>query len=367
MKKLLSVILMILMVIGNYVPAYAKESVSCAIEIEINGGGIAHIEGIEGDTLNETINIPSNPGKVTYEFAEKGVGNYFYKIKQIPGNNPDITYDDSEYIVGLYVYYDNDQLVCLVEVKKDDEAGKPMSICFENIKQEEETKEITRTIYYKEYDKNGNEVVKSKIQKVTLKRTKTINPDGTISYGDWEIVSGDRSSVKSPDHPKKDSEGWLPDRDIGEWVIDLTDPKDIEEWVFYTKSTSPSKKTYYVRFESGLSGKSDGKGNEEGKEYGSFPKGGNGITPNEGYKFTGKYSYVILDDDGNIIKKGMTDDPTSIEVIGNIIFTPIYEKINPLFPVPDTSDLNNSKLFISLLGLSAIIIIIAGYLRIKRK
>ena len=128
-----------------------------------------------------------------------------------------------------------------------------------------------------------------------------------------------------------------------------------------------SKKTYYVRFESGLWGKSDGKGNEEGKEYGSFPKGGNGITPNEGYKFTGKYSYVILDDDGNIIKEGMTDDPTSIEIIGNIIFTPIYEKINPLFPVPDTSDLNNSKMFISLLVLSALMIIIVGYLRIKRK
>ena len=73
-------------------------------------------------------------------------------------------------------------------------------------------------------------------------------------------------------------------------------------------------------------GKSDGKGNETGKPYGSNPKGGNGVTPDSGYKFTGFYTYVITKPDGTT-ETGRTDNPASVVVTGDIVFTPEYQKV----------------------------------------
>lgn len=55
--------------------------------------------------------------------------------------------------------------------------------------------------------------------------------------------------------------------------------------------------------------------------------GGNNVTPNQGYKFTGDYSYIITDKNGNIIETGVTNEPTNLKIIGNIEFTPVYEKL----------------------------------------
>ena len=83
------------------------------------------------------------------------------------------------------------------------------------------------------------------------------------------------------------------------------------------------KEIYKVIFENGKHGKSNG--GTEDKEYGSKPQD-NTVKASKGYKFTGKYTYVITDKDGNVIERGTTDDPSSIIVIGNIVFTPLYEK-----------------------------------------
>ena len=82
------------------------------------------------------------------------------------------------------------------------------------------------------------------------------------------------------------------------------------------------KTAYTVIYEDGAHGKSNG--GKTTKYYGDKPQS-NTVTAEEGYKFTGRYDYVITDNDGNVISKGTTTDPESITVIGNIVFTPIYE------------------------------------------
>lgn len=105
---------------------------------------------------------------------------------------------------------------------------------------ETETKVITRTIYYREYDENGNEVFVPVVQNVTLKKTKTIRHDGKVlDEGKWEIVS-DPSEYGYVVSGTKD--GWKYDRNVVlGWDdpdnpnrIDLDDPKDQVEYVFYT-------------------------------------------------------------------------------------------------------------------------------------
>ena len=89
-----------------------------------------------------------------------------------------------------------------------------------------------------------------------------------------------------------------------------------DEYVVYVK------KSYKVTYEDGDHGKSTG--GSETKKYGDTPQD-NTVKASEGYKFTGQYTYVITDENGNVIKSGKTNDPKSIKVIGNIVFTPIYE------------------------------------------
>lgn len=179
----------------------------------------------------------------------------------------------------------------------------------------EETKTITRTITYTEYTPDGKKVAKTVTQKVTLRRTiRTNDRTGDKTYGNWEIKSGDTSSVKSPG-----KKGWTPDMtSVPEWEVNLKNPKDEVIHVIYTP------KKYTVIFEDGDHGSSSG--GSKDKKYGEYPQD-NKVTPNEGYRFTGKYSYVITDEDGNIIKTGTTSNPKSIKVIGDIVFTPKYEKI----------------------------------------
>ncbi|MBO4235781.1 MAG: LPXTG cell wall anchor domain-containing protein [Firmicutes bacterium] len=109
--------------------------------------------------------------------------------------------------------------------------------------EEYEYRTFTRIITYTEYTPDGKEVSKTVIQTVTIKRKITTNPDGTQEIGKWEIIDGDTSSKKSPDHAKKNEEGWKPDIDeVGEWEIDLENPpKDGYQEIVHVVYT-PDKK-----------------------------------------------------------------------------------------------------------------------------
>ena len=322
MKRFLSILIVIMMMIGSCVPALAEDMVSAAMIIRMPGGGTV---AIEGEDLGEVLKIPAEAGEITYEFAPHKVGSYYYKVTQILGSDPTIVYDETEYTVCLYAYYDNGELVASIIAQKGDEKTKPKEIAFYNLT--EETITITRTIYYDEYVEDGKEVAKEVVQKATLKRTGSYEaveedepgaPDdgygsrsdkdseaiGTATSGDWgistasasgmadkpiltlknpvsfvakdelvfsqwEIVSADTSAVKSPDHPKKDSEGWTPNiEEVPEWSIDWDNPHDEAVYVIYTPkkgSDTPDKPSGHGK--SNTSGRSSGdKGPKTGDE-----------------------------------------------------------------------------------------------------
>lgn len=105
---------------------------------------------------------------------------------------------------------------------------------------------VTRTIHYREYDKNGDVVYKDVVQTVTLQRTYYETKSGTRvegTEGPWSIVSPaeDYGAVETRDHPQN---GWNFDRaSVPAWddpanpnALDLEDPHDTEEWVFYSRT-----------------------------------------------------------------------------------------------------------------------------------
>ena len=270
MKRFLSVLLIMMVVIGSYAPAFAADMVSAAIIIHVPGGGTV---AIEGDDLGEILKVPQETGEVTFEFEPHGIGRYYYKVSQIAGSDPNIIYDETEYTVGLYVTNENDRLVSTVVVQKNDEEEKPEEICFYNIT--EETMTITRTIHFEEIVTDGRDVTKEVVQTALLKRSgnyvknqeeeqaegekqaqggniitlastksqpiltlKGAEPRKEtyqMTYSKWEFVEGDTSPVKVPDHPKKEIEGWVPDKEeIEEWIIDLDKPHNEVIYVIYT-------------------------------------------------------------------------------------------------------------------------------------
>lgn len=93
-----------------------------------------------------------------------------------------------------------------------------------------------------------------------------------------------------------------------------------------TAKYNPNVKGFTVTYLDGDHGKSDGKGNQKNVPVGKNVKGGNTVTPDKGYAFTGKYTYTITQPDGTVIT-GETDDPKSVYVTGDVVFTPIYKKL----------------------------------------
>ena len=178
----------------------------------------------------------------------------------------------------------------------------------------------TRTIHYTYLTKDGKKVTGDTTQTAVLHRhAKSVDPKTgeVLQWSDWEPATF--PAVKSPDD-KVNGKIWFTDDSAGEQTV--TKPGRVPDLhIVYQKLP------YTVKYLNGLHGKSDGKGDQKGVPYGDMVKGGNSVTPNSGYKFTGKYTYVIKDRDGNIIKTGETDDPKSVEVIGNVEFTPIYKKL----------------------------------------
>lgn len=92
---------------------------------------------------------------------------------------------------------------------------------------------------------------------------------------------------------------------------------------------------YWVKYEDGDHGKSDRLGNESRLEIGYIHMGGNTVTPDPGYKFTGEYTFVVTDLDGKIIRTGTISEAdlleNGFEIDGNVTFTPVYKKV-PVYP-----------------------------------
>lgn len=175
----------------------------------------------------------------------------------------------------------------------------------------------TRKIHYTYVTKIGKKVTGDVTQTVDIyKHAKKVDPKTgeVLEWGDWEPTKF--PALKNPDD-KVDGMIWFTDDAAGEQVV--TKPgKQADVHVVYEKIP------YTVTYLDGDHGESDGKGDQSGEDYGKHVKGGNGVNPAKGYHFTGKYSYVITDHNGNVIQTGETDDPKSLDIIGNIKFTPIY-------------------------------------------
>lgn len=196
-------------------------------------------EGSSGGKKNVTIT-----GAGSVEFGEIKftlAGTYEYTIKEQTAGADGYTYDTAIYTLRYQITEADGVLSKTRTILKNGQATDAMKAVFVNeyTKTETETRTITRTIYYKEYDENGNEVSTPVEQPVTLVRTKTTNPDGTVTYGPWEISGDGAPGVDSPPYP-----GWTPDKGtVPPWDIDLTDPKDETILVVYTPGSSTETET----------------------------------------------------------------------------------------------------------------------------
>ncbi len=109
------------------------------------------------------------------------------------------------------------------------------------------------------------------------------------------------------------------DNGDGTWSYELTDVQDP------TTIDVQWKRTFTVTFEDGDNGTVEG-GDQTDVPEGDYPEGGAAVTPDKGWEFTGTYTYVITKPDGTT-ETGETDDPTTIPVTGDIVFTPKYDPI----------------------------------------
>ena len=161
-------------------------------------------------------------------------------------------------------------------------------------------------------DEDGNPLVSE--ETLYFHREGIVDPDtGEITWPNWEPQTFE-------DWESPDVEGYTPHKDGSEGETVTPEDGDKEDQIVYKRDT------YTVIYTNGSNGKSDGKGDETGVPYGDSVKGGNTVTPDEGYEFTGKYTYTITQKDGTVIT-GETDDPTSVVVTGDVVFTPLYKKL----------------------------------------
>ena len=166
------------------------------------------------------------------------------------------------------------------------------------------------------------------VQEVEVTRKGTVNPKtGAVTWGDWQ-----EGEVPSKDSPEADQPNYKPDQETVDAAKGTPEKQPEDVVVRY-------KRTFTVTYLHGDHGKSDGKGDEKdvpyGDNVGDNTDGENTVTPDSGWRFTGKYTYVITKPDGTT-ETGETDDPTSVVVTGDVVFTPIYEEIPPTPPTPPT-------------------------------
>lgn len=154
-----------------------------------------------------------------------------------------------------------------------------------------------------------------------------------------------------------------------------------------------NERAYWVRYLDGSHGKSDhgvngdGMSNQESVRYGEvhIPSIQNTVTPHDGYQFTGKYTYVIYNDDGTVQKTGTISveeiNNGMLIVTGNIELTPIYKPVPTPHPtktppsggggsgwwVPYTGDMTHLALYTGIFGGSILLILILLLYRRKQK
>jgi len=229
--------LALLMSFGTSVRADG-DSVSYSIDVEVNGETIISITPGSGSPAypNPTMTVVDSAALV---FSFNAPGDYSYTVKQA-GTDPSIIYDDTEYLIQFHIELNaGGTLEGTVSLSKTGSSFKEVKIQFGNSKVEEETTTIIRTIIYKEFDENGKEIFIRVEQPVVIKRTKTTDPDGNVSFGPWEMVGGGAPAVDSPPYP-----GWTPDKDqVPTWDVDLNDPKDETVYVFYKPDPTTETKT----------------------------------------------------------------------------------------------------------------------------
>ncbi len=161
-------------------------------------------------------------------------------------------------------------------------------------------------------DSKGNPLVTT--QTLKFEREGTVNPDtGEITWPAW-------GKKTFEDWNAPDVAGYTPHKPKSTGETVTGDSDDITDEIVYKKDS------YTVVYKNGSNGKSDGKGDQTGVPYGEKVRGGNTVTPDDGYKFTGTYTYTITKKDGTV-ETGKTDDPKSVVVTGNVVFTPLYEKL----------------------------------------
>ena len=103
----------------------------------------------------------------------------------------------------------------------------------------EESKTITRTIHYRYYTKDGEEVRKDVVQSVTFTRTKTVDAEtGKVTYSDWTPASNKFDEVQSGE-----VKGFTPDRDKVDALDVDPNMEDVEEFVIYNKNEEPTTET----------------------------------------------------------------------------------------------------------------------------
>ena len=219
--------LALLMSFGTSVRADG-DSVSYSIDVEVNGETIISITPGSGSPAypKPTMTVVDS---AALEFVFTAPGDYSYTVKQA-GTDPSIIYDDTEYLIQFHIELNaGGTLEGTVSLSKTGSSLKEDKIVFGNSVVSEESKTITRTITYTEYTPDGKEVSVTVVQTVTLTRTVIQNPDGSYTYGEWEISGGDTSAISSPPY-----EGWTPNlSQVGRWEIDLKDPKSVVIHVVY--------------------------------------------------------------------------------------------------------------------------------------
>ena len=207
-----------------------------------------------------------------------GVDAYVYKVSETQGTDMNIQYDDITYYVKYLVsiptndtelrkgtkitIIPGERAADATEITWHEDQAKsgygsdtqPIAANlgnFNNIvapEEETETKTITRTITYTEYDENGAEVAETKVQTANLKRVfrkigdiyvdkngKEIQKDQTP----WEIdEDADPSDISAVTSPTKD--GWTANKtSVPAWNIDFSNPADEVVRVFYEPIPEP--------------------------------------------------------------------------------------------------------------------------------
>ena len=175
----------------------------------------------------------------------------------------------------------------------------------------------------------GQQIPVVRVEEKTFTRTGKVDPDtGTVTWEPW-VPQSYADEVSKDNVPADVTNNFRPDKETVDASETTPDKGDENYTVVYRK------RTFTVTYLDGNHGTSDGKGNEGGKSYGDEHPGGNTVTPNKGFKFTGTYSYIIYKPDGTT-EEGETTDPTSIPVTGDIVFTPKYEPLRATWIDPAT-------------------------------